>query len=282
MPMIKFNKIFKTLLLAVLLLHSSFGNAQDCPCPNIEMTDTEFGQDTLNYENLFVKSYGKEKHTKWIYFPKNYFVFLDSFFKEHDYPGVRFFFVSHGKKIDDDQQSRKDQILFMIEAGYESSYVNFGTLNSFHQKVNLFWDPKNNHVELNTRRNQGTPSRINPDHIILPDINAIKTYKKENPKFMYTKSVYTCKAQIQQIKAFLDINTTYKGVKVYFASYNGKKPCSDIDWADAKQFTLILVPVIDQNSKASLKEYITYLKNLKEKFNTDYYNHGSLCPNSCP
>ena len=260
---------------AGLLLYCSLAKAQDCPCRNVDMTQAEFSQDTLNYEKLFVKPFGGKKHTKWVYLPKNYFLFLDRFLDSTDYPGVRFHFVSHNKKLDHNQQFRDDQIMLMIEAGYRRDYRKFDTLYSFHKKVDILWNPNYNHVELSTRHKNGS-SIIGPDHIILQDTSVIDNYKKQNKTNKYTKSVYVCEQQINQIKTFLNSNTGYNGVKLYFGSYNEKIEC--LDQGDVRQFTLILVPVENKDSKANFAKYLEFLK---DKFLNEYYNHGSLCPNSC-
>lgn len=166
--------------------------------------------------------------------------------------------------------------MFMIVAAHTITDMDFDTLSSFHKKVHFLRDPNTNHVELSSRNNTN-PSIIGPDNLIATTHVEIDNHKRNNPRDKYSEGVYICKEQIRQIISYLDANNTYQGVKLYFASYNKKMDC--VKYKVKEQFTLILAPVPDKDSKPSLKDYIEFLKN---KFANQYYNHGSLCPNRCP
>lgn len=95
----------------------------------------------------------------------------------------------------------------------------------------------------------------------------------------YSLRMHLGRKHIDQLKAAIDGDPVkWQGVKFYFGVYGKIIDCTHMQ--DPNQFTLIAVPVKDQNGEGDIKAYNSFLKtNLK--LTSDIYNHGSLCPNIC-
>lgn len=264
-----------------LTLLSHCISAQDCPCPGMPIGKTEFDAYTGAYQTIF-RNVNPARHTQWIYLPRNYFIFLQNFLNsETSFKGISFRFVSHNFNIDPDQQSAKQQIMFIAVAARSATNVDSQALQTFNLSDSTLRDSRFTKVELSSRRTTAPPSRIGPSHIIFPNSKAIANYETEHTEPRYTKAVYICKQQIDQVNLYLQAHPKYEGVKLHFASYNKIIPC--VNDSVKEQFTLILVPVPNSNAKSDIDKYVAYFKKLlKDKFLDEFYNHGELCPNSCP
>lgn len=278
MTAINFKKTFIPLLVILLLTNVFLASAQECPCRSETMTEEKFQRYVANYRRFFIQPGLEDKHTAWIFLSRKYFVLLDSFLKTTDYKGVRFSFVSHDRIFDPNQQSRGDQIMCTIAAGYSQTDVNYDTLYSFHLKKEILRNINHSQINLSTRPTS-TPgiSLIGADRILLTEQKAIDNYISENgDDNRYTRWVYICGEQIKQVRAFLETRPAYEGVKLVFGSYDELIQC--VGNKGNEQFTLILAPVPNSKAKASLKEYLQFLT----KFVDPTYNHGELCPVNCP
>ncbi len=270
-----FKKTCLSLLAAILLTNVFFASAQYCSCPGEIMTDAKFQSYISNYRSFFIQPGVEDKHTEWVFLSRKYFVLLDSFLKTTDYKGLRFYFVSNDRILDPNQQSRSDQIMVTIAAGYSQTEVDYDTLYYFHLEKKILRDINHTQVNLSTRTAVGT-SFIGPDRILITEQTAIDNYIRENKDdSSYSRWVYICEEQIKQVREFLDSKPGYEGVKLVFGSYNELITC--VGNKGIKQFTLMLAPVPTVKAKASLKEYLKFLN----KFDPSY-NHGELCPIKCP
>ncbi len=264
-------------LLCLLFLEAS----SQCACSGT-ISQGELVKYKDHYKNIFVKGGADKKHTQWIYLPKNYFLFLQDFLTKNPYTkGVWIYFLSQGKVLDPNQQSEKNQILVNIVSADVTSKPDFKSLINHHQTSPIL--KVDNIVHLSTRPNIASPSIIGPNEILGNDeyeiLSNVVRYKEQYPSGIYSTRLFVCRAQIDQIVSVLTQGTTFGGVKLNFGSYG--KVISCVGNIYKNQFTLLLVPVKDENSFANIDIYNAFLREKMGVSFTDIFNHGSLCPADC-
>jgi hypothetical protein len=286
MNTIKFKSIKVFLAVLGIFICLSVKSQPPCPCPNEIITQENFNEYTANYHRNFLGLTNDKRHTEWIYLQKNYFIFLNHFLTltpESD--GIWIYFISHGKILDVGQQYHKDQLIINIAAS-EKMLPKFEKLRAF---LNVSSDlKKDNKIHLSTHKGIDI-SFMGPKSIFdFSEVQMLENSFRYKLAFSkadgtldekYTERLYICRKQIEQIKLALDANTAWNGVKLYFGSYDKIITCTNNKVPE--QFTLLLLPVENQNSAGNFDKYNNFLKEKLRLLNSDIYNHGALCPNQC-
>lgn len=281
----------KILVCILCLLFCTTVKSQTCACDSQVISQEDFERYKANYRANFLTATGTvdKRHTEWIYLPRNYFIFLNNFLKlTPSSDGVWIYFISLHSNIDPLQQIDKDQILINFFAS-ENKLPTFKKLNAF---LNASSDLNtNNKIFLSTSSSTNTVSLIGPkrifnfteDQLLTNQYNyklAFKDQSTGNIEKKYSERVHICRTHIRQIANALEANANWKGVKLYFGSYNAQITC--VGNEDPKQLTLLLLPVEDRKSIGNFDKYNQFLVSKKiTKDNADIYNHGSLCPQIC-
>lgn len=272
------KKLFVLVTLFTTLQSGSLLAQRECNCRGA-ITQEEFSKDTANFKKNFFEDQDDKKHTEWIYLPKNYFKLFHFFLNATEgADGLWVYFVSKETKIDLDQQSRDDQVLFNIVASINGK-PEFDKLKAFANSSQIL--STGNTIELSTRRRQSA-SRITHEFILKRSKIDIKTdsfrYKEQNPLPKYSQRLFICKNQLDQIYNLIT-GLSLGGVKFYFASYNEIKDC--VRNQVPEQLTLILAPVKNRNSGPDFNALKSFLIKKFGISAAEVYNHGSLCPNDC-
>jgi hypothetical protein len=288
MSTINLKKAKKILMVLSIFSFLSAKSQSSCPCPGEIIEQSDFERYISNYRENFLNEPQGKNHTEWIYLPKNYFVFLDNFLKlTPSSDGVWIYFISHDRVIDINQQSGKNQLLINIVAS-ENKKPKLEILKAYFNVSPIL--NSNNKIHLSTHRNFDLslfgPKNIfnfTQDQVLENSYRYKQAYSKPGEALdkKYSERLHICREHIEQIKNSLEENKNWGGVKMYFGSYNKKIACTMND--DEKQFTLLLLPVKNQNSNGNFDIYNTFLKEkLRKKLTTsEIYNHGALCPQQC-
>ena len=283
----KFTKLvtIATLLSSFFVLTAK--SQYTCPCGGYLISDSDFQNYKANYKSNFSTNTGNNHHTEWIYLPKNYFLFFNDFFdKTPSADGLWVYFVSHGTVLDANQQVKKNQILLNIVASKKMN-PSFADLRAYYKKSKIL--TAKDIIDLDTHKSGSTASKIGPKALFDFDEDGVKgnsyqykiSYSESDGTLdkKYTERMHICRMQIEQIKMALDSDPSLKGVKLYFGSYNKKIEC--VNNEDDRQFTLLLLPVEGKEKDSKFSIYNNLLKEKLKIFDSQIYNHGSLCPNQC-
>jgi hypothetical protein len=199
---------------------------------NILLDSLEVDSFTTNYKRRYTRLFNK-KHTKWIYFPRNYFIFIDSFFKkETSFKGIRFHFGSYDKKIDPTQQARDKQITLLIAPADNNNEEEFEKFIAFNKTVDYLKNKDSNRVEMcpNGCKTSIT-SKMGPEHFILLSKKEARSYidnyknKFYDSSKKHSKSLYMDKENFSLLGDFFNSPSgkDFDGVRISFASYHNIK-----------------------------------------------------------
>jgi hypothetical protein len=252
-----------------------------CGCPDPTVTDEDLERYISNHgQNFRTTPINRKKFTKWIFLHRNYFLFFEAFFNSANYTnykGLRFIMVDYNNLLDQNQQEHKNQILFQIAAVTGEEKIDTNALINFNSTVPYLQNPNNASIYISPSNNQNPNlnTRLSAMNLIWLDRDAIINYRNSNVADKYTKSVCISKDMITLIANELKQDVSQMGVKCIFSAYN--RPMQQcISLKDNKQFTLVMVPVLDQNSTINLNKLF-----INKKFLNEGFNHGSLCPSDC-
>lgn len=284
-------------IFAQLIAFGQFCKDCDGKCPEAAVERGVRDRYFAQYDRTFVN---KPKYTRSLLFNSSYFLFLKKFFEEQiDYLGVWFMFGVKEENIGDGVRVHDDQYFVHFVAGKSDKRLYHDAFELFNNSQTQV-KPSGN-VELTdskrpTQSSPGTPIPIShptnllPGDILYADKSVVENHTKlfdnkfKRSNLMHTRAVFFCKSTFIAIGDILANNTNLK-VRLSFGQYESRKACTCQN--HSQQINLIATIVDEQGRDTEL--LVDYLKKknasnkTKAKKNKDGdYNHGELCPNSCP
>jgi hypothetical protein len=262
-------------------------NSQPCNCP--PSTNPIPDAEAKKYKDNYVANYRKslnipknKKHSLSVDFSRDAIIrFYENVFLPDSvanrFRGIRMHFVVYGTKIHQSQEVDRQIgiIITPVTSNCESDSKTFNLMN------NSFNQSKNGYQESPwvTSCSRGNFEQYKANYLSdfpLTDRD-------------HTKYVNYDELLIEFIYGLLKNHSEFKGIRVYFSSYN--KSNMGCGQATEKQISLLIIPTLEKGGEATMKSLLELYKTdkyfqgqLKE---SEYlkalsmFNHGQLCPNIC-